>query len=392
MGGIGAERAGEEPVDILVVDDTSANLRLLGQILSTFGYHVRPVSDGRSAIAAALAQPPELVLLDVDMPDMDGYEVCRALKAEPSLAAIPVLFLSALDRTEDKIAAFAAGGVDYVTKPFHPEELRARLATHLELRQLRAELEWRNAELDERNQRLSQLENLRHDLVHMVAHDMRSPLMGVSGYLELLEMDRERLNPEHREFVAHGLECARTLVRQVDAMLDADRLESSHVPLRLAEHDLDALVGRAVSTFGPLGARRIVQHPRPDGDARVACDADLVLRVIANLTSNALNYSDDSEPVEIAVTPGDRGFWRVEVRDRGPGVPEELRSRIFEKYVGKGSARGRSRSMGLGLAFCKLAIEAHQGRISFESAGDLGSVFWFELPIQCPETRSTPPP
>ncbi len=384
MSALPADRPVETRADILVVDDTPANLRLLERLLSRAGFQIRPAADGPSALAAATASPPDLILLDVDMPEMNGYEVCRALKAEPLLAAIPVLFLSALGQTEDKLAAFEAGGVDYITKPFHLEELRARISTHLELRQLRKELEWRNAELDERNRRLGELENLRHDLVHMVAHDMRSPLMGVSGYLELLELDQQTLAGEHREFVARALESARALVRQVDAMLDADRLESSRLPLQLGEHDLDDLLERAVATFGPIGTRRIHRRPRADRDARAQCDAELVLRVAANLISNALVYSEESEPVEVEAVPGREGHWRVEVRDRGPGVPEELRDRLFDKYVGKGAARGRTRSMGLGLAFCKLAVEAHRGTIGFDSAPDTGTTFWFELPVLGP--------
>lgn len=383
-----ADEPAETRADILVVDDTPANLRLLERLLSKAGFQIRPVADGASALAAASACAPDLILLDVDMPEMNGYEVCRALKADPALAAIPVLFLSALGQTEDKLAAFEAGGVDYITKPFHVEELRARIATHLELRHLREELEWRNAELDERNRRLGELENLRHDLVHMVAHDMRSPLMGVSGYLELLELDQESLSEEHRDFVARALESARALVRQVDAMLDADRLESSRMQLQVEEHDLDELIERAVATFGPIGARRIRRRPRADRDARIRCDPELVLRVAANLMSNALVYSEESEPVEVEAIPGREDHWRVEVRDRGPGVPEELRDRLFEKYVGKGPARGRARSMGLGLAFCKLAVEAHCGAIGFDSAPETGTTFWFELPVSGPVAPS----
>jgi two-component system sensor histidine kinase/response regulator len=376
--------------DILVVDDTPANLRLLERLLSGAGFHVRPAASGETAIAAAAARPPDLVLLDVDMPGMDGYEVCRALKQDPALADVPVVFLSALGETSDKLEAFAAGGVDYVTKPFHLEELRARIATHLELRQLRRELEQRNRDLAESNQRLREVEQLRHDLVHMVAHDMRSPLMGVSGYLELLELEQESLDETQRDFVARALESARALVRQLDAMLDADRLESNRVPLQLGAHDLDGLLERAASTFGPMGARRIVLHPRGDGSARVRCDAEIVLRVAANLIANALAHSEECESVDVGILDGSAGRLRIEVRDRGPGVPSEIRERLFDKYVSSGAPRGRMRSMGLGLAFCKLAIDAHQGTIGFDSSAEAGSRFWFELPREGPAPAPRP--
>jgi signal transduction histidine kinase len=372
----------EEPTagDLLVVDDTAANLRLLTRLLSDAGFRVRPAPSGELALRAARAEPPDLVLLDVDMPDMDGFEVCRRLKADPALAAIPVLFLSALGETEDKLAAFQAGGVDYVTKPFRIEELRARIDAHLELRRLRSAVEQRNRQLDQSYRRLSEVERLRHDLIHMIAHDMRSPLMGVSGYLELLERDQAELRPGHRDYVARALESTRALVRLVDAMLDADRLESRELPVRLADNDVRSLVERATATLGSLAADRVRLPPATAPAVTARCDADLIVRVAANLLANALLYSDEDEPVEVEIADGGADRVRVEVHDRGPGVPEDLQPRLFEKYVTRGSARGRTRSMGLGLAFCKLAVEAHRGEIGFESQLGRGSRFWFELP------------
>lgn len=372
---------------LMIVDDTAANLRLLTRMLGAAGFRVRPVASGEAALAAARSEPPDLVLLDIDMPDMDGYEVCRRFKAEPALAEVPILFLSALGETEDKLAAFAAGGVDYVTKPFRIEELRARIATHLEMRRLRQALEARNRELDDSFRKLRDLERLRHDLIHMLAHDMRSPLMGISGYLELLEIDRQELSEDHRDFVARALDSTRTLVRHVDAMLDVARLESSRVPITVADHDLKVLVERAIAALGPLGAARVVWRPDSDTTLRTRCDSELVNRIVGNLLANALIYSGDEESVEITARDLDSGVVRVEIRDHGPGVPVELRPRLFEKYVARGAARGRSRSMGLGLAFCRLAVEAQGGRIGFDSPEGGGATFWFELPAA---TRPTP--
>ncbi|MBZ0089575.1 MAG: HAMP domain-containing histidine kinase, partial [Thermoanaerobaculia bacterium] len=232
--------------------------------------------------------------------------------------------------------------------------------------------------------KLREVEHLRHDLIHMVAHDMRSPLMGVSGYLELLELEGESLNADQREFVARALESARALVRQLDAMLDADRLESDHLPLHLGDHDVATLLDRAVSTFGPIAAERVVWAERPEPGVAVArCDAEIVIRIVANLLGNALAYSPEEERIDLAILARE-GSVSVEVRDRGPGIPDELRDRIFEKYVTQGGARGRMRSMGLGLAFCRLGVEAHGGTIGFRSTGGYGTVFWFELPVAGP--------
>ena len=157
------------PASVLVVDDTIENLRLLSDLLGEHGYEVRAVTNGRQALQAVERDPPDLILLDISMPEMDGYEVCRRLKASERSQDVPVIFLTALTDTADKVRAFEAGGVDYVTKPFQVEEVLARVKTHVALRRAQADLADSYA-------RLRALEQLRDDLVHMVVHDMRSPL------------------------------------------------------------------------------------------------------------------------------------------------------------------------------------------------------------------------
>ena len=162
---------------ILVVDDTVENLQLLGSMLSEQGYEVRPVTNGRDALLAARSYPPDSILLDVSMPEMDGYEVCTQLKASEELREIPVIFLTALNSTADKVKAFEVGGADHVTKPFQIDEVLARIRVHIALRRSRQELL-------ASYERLRGLERLREDMVQMVVHDMRSPLSALIGLLE----------------------------------------------------------------------------------------------------------------------------------------------------------------------------------------------------------------
>ncbi len=149
-------RAGAPKADILIVDDKPANLRLLSQMLVENGYQVRPAPDGSVALAAAQAQPPDLILLDIRMPEMDGYQVCKHLKADPSTRDIPIIFISALDETRDKVKAFAIGGVDYVTKPLQFQEVLARVKTHLALRRLQTDLQHANMRLEDANRKMEQ--------------------------------------------------------------------------------------------------------------------------------------------------------------------------------------------------------------------------------------------
>jgi signal transduction histidine kinase len=363
--------------DIMVVDDTAANLRLMARMLAGQGYKVRPVPSGALALQAARRQPPDLFLLDVAMPEMNGYEVCQALKADADLRDIPVIFVSALTDSVDKVRAFEAGGVDYVTKPFHLEEVMARMEAHLKLRELQAKLEDNLALLAEQNERLIQLEGLRDNLTHMIVHDLRSPLTSIMGSIQLLRMDAaDRLEPESVQDVETALSGCRRLSRLINTLLDVTRLEAGEMPLRLAQVDLAEAGRAALGSLAGLTRDREVNVEIPEGPLPVWCDAEVVERIIVNLLGNALKFTSRRDAVGIRIERvGDRA--RVAVSDQGPGVPPEYHERIFEKF-GQVEADARV-STGLGLTFCKLAVEALGGTIGLQSEVGAGSTFWFEL-------------
>ncbi|HAL92317.1 MAG TPA: hybrid sensor histidine kinase/response regulator [Verrucomicrobia bacterium] len=377
--------------DILVVDDTPANLRLLAEMLKESGYRVRPVPSGKLAIEAARQEQPDLILLDVKMPEMNGYEVCERLKSDEALKEIPVLFISAMDETLDKIKAFAVGGVDYVTKPFQFEEVEARVRTHLKLRQLQVELESRNRQLQENYDQLRKLERLRDDLTHMIVHDMRSPLTGIAGYLELLELHvAKKLDSEELKFLQAARSSGSVLVDMVNSLLDISRMEQGKMPLAVTESDLDVLIQNALLSIGsPANAAALV-HLKPPQPVRAACDANLVTRVIANLAGNALKFTPKEGRITVAAEQTGAGA-KIRVADTGSGIPREFHAKIFEKFWQVEARQdGKKYSTGLGLTFCKLAIEAHGGEIGVESEVGKGSTFWFTLPAQPAPAREAP--
>ena len=359
--------------NVLIVDDTPANLQLLAGLLRERGYKPRPVLSGKLALQAAATTPPELILLDVNMPEMDGYAVCAQLKRDQKLKDIPVIFISALTETLDKVKAFQAGGVDYVTKPFDAEEVCARVQTHLTLRQLQIDLQHRFEELQ-------RLQGLRDGLVHMIVHDLRTPLTSVMGYMDLLRSDPSA-SLEHRQMcVDAAYDGSAQMAEMISSLLDVNRLEAGEMPIDRQTVDLTDIAASAVGSLGGLTIGRNVRQVAPEGGVSSSCDPALIRRVISNLLGNALKFTPESGSITITVTRAG-GQPRVEVADTGYGIPADFLGRVFDKFSQSGEGRARKRySSGLGLAFCKLAVEAHGGTIGVDSEVGKGSRFWFQLP------------
>jgi signal transduction histidine kinase len=364
-----------DSAQVLIVDDNPANLQLLYAMLKREGYKVRPVLSGSLALEAARTDPPDLVLLDISMPEMDGYEVCRRFKADERLREIPVIFISASDETPGKVKAFSVGGVDYVTKPFQIEEVKARVATHLEIQRQRRELQ-------ESYDKLQKLEALRDGLVHMIVHDMRSPLMGVDVCLQTLEViERGTLSERAASLLREASSTTDRLMEMVGSLLDVSRMESSTMRLDLAPTPLHSLVDGAMAKVGRLRGSRKFEVDLPGGALAVICDGNLILRVIQNLLGNAFQFTPEDATVSVSIR-ADEDFVRVEVSDTGPGIPAECHSLIFEKFGQVQLREGRRKfTTGLGLTFCRLAVEAHGGAIGVASELGHGSTFWFTLPL-----------
>lgn len=369
-----------EPVPtIMVVDDSQANLKLLGSLFRERGYQVRPFSQGKLALLGASKQKPDLILLDINMPEMDGFEVCRQLKADPELSAIPVIFLSTLTDASDKVRAFQCGAVDYVTKqPFHFEEIQARVDAHLKIRSLQRELERKNRQLQENFDQLAKVEALRDNLIHMIVHDMRSPLTVLVMAMRMFKEDQPPGDQSKCEYLDMGLRSATSLVEMVNQMLDISRLESGKMPLSRSDCDLVAVCRAALGSVAPLIAERRTEI---QGEERllVSMDEALVLRVLANLLGNAVKFTQPTGSIRIELLRDGQAV-RVSVVDDGIGIPASYLQSIFDKFSQVESEK-RKYGTGLGLTFCKLAVEAHGGTIGVESVEKQGSRFWFTLPL-----------
>lgn len=232
---------------ILIVDDTPSSLRLLDRMLSEQGYTIRTASCGEQALSFARSDPPDLVLLDIDMPGMDGYDVCERLKADEILKEIPVIFISALAETANIVRGFDAGGVDYIVKPFNSREVQARVKTHLEIVDQKQQLQINY-------EKLRQLESLRDNMVNMIAHDMRNPLMGISASLQVLErIIKELSSPEGAESIRTAKSALHMLLEMVNSMLDVSRMESGQMKLNFSEFELVDIAKYISVGTAPIG-------------------------------------------------------------------------------------------------------------------------------------------
>ncbi|MCK4516904.1 MAG: response regulator, partial [Spirochaetaceae bacterium] len=355
--------------DILVVDDTPANLRVLSRLLTDNGYKVRPVPNGALAIEAVKAAPPDLIFLDIRMPDMDGYEVCERLKQDSASRNIPVIFISAMSEIEEKVKGFKSGCVDFITKPFQEGEVLIRLENHLTIRRQRQEIQTQYVKLKE-------LEVMRETLIQMIVHDLNNPLHAILGFGQLLTGHLQRMDTEQASRDAASITCsAGAAIDMIEAILDVAKLECNEMSLNVTSVDISSAVADAVKGMRPLLDQDDlhIHQVIPDDIPQIHSDAGLFGRILVNMISNAIKFSPTGGTITISAVLRQE-MVQMSVSDQGPGIPEEYSIRIFEKYGQIESRKtGTKYSTGLGLTFCKMAVEAHGGEIGIINNKDGGS-------------------
>ena len=361
---------------ILVVDDQPHNRELLHSVLTFHPHEVLEAESGEQALEILAREAIDLVLLDIMMPKIDGFEVCRRIKSDPRWEAIPVILVTALTGRKDRIAGIEAGANDFLTKPVDVQDVTLRVRNALRQKRL-------HDRLQESFLRLKDLEEQRDNLVGMVVHDMRAPLMGVSGNLTLLkDMGAGgAFGDEAQELVESADSSTRRLMRMTDNLLAIRALEEKTLPLSRSECSLEEVVQAAIADCQHVPGASNIHVVSGGQDVVLSCDAELLQRLVINLLTNALTLSPQHGRVTIGWQADDETV-RLEVGDEGPGVLPEERTRIFEPFYRGATRPDRdAKSFGLGLAFCRLAIEAHSGSIGVEEGRDgVGSLFWCHMP------------
>jgi two-component system, sensor histidine kinase and response regulator len=362
---------------LLVVDDNPMNVEPLCDLLEAMGYRVAMALDGVTALRIVEEQTPDLILLDIMMPGMNGYEVCRRLKANPRSARIPVVFVTALSETDDKVKAIDAGGDDFLTKPFNRPILLARIRSLLRLKDA-------NDQLEASYRKLQALERMRDDLMKMIVHDLKSPLAAVLATVEVIaDGDAGPLTEQQDELLGSVHHHGADMLQLIDDLLELTRLEESQLVLQREGIRVSELL-HGVSDEWRLrlereGASLVIE----DGvDVQIDADAHLLRRVFANLVGNAVRHAGNGVEIRISVSEAPQKSGVVfSIADNGVGIPEAFHELIFRKFgnLQRTDAAGGT-STGIGLTFCKLAVEAHGGRIWVESREGEGSVFRFVIP------------
>lgn len=377
--------APREPL-ILVADDIPANVELLYDQLSTLGYRTVTAHDGPGALAACFRENPDLCILDVAMPAGDlgvddrstGFEVCRRIKRDPRTARIPVIFVTALNDTGDRVKAIEAGGDDFLTKPHNRLVLGARVRSLLKLKAVTDALE-------DSYRKLRELEKVRADLMKMVVHDLKSPLASVVAAIEMVsDGDAGPVTELQRNLLGDAQSKTNDLLALIEDLLEVARVEETDLELELGTLEPKAFLEALVEDWAlRLRQEKTVVEVSVAPDApSVRADVQILRRVLGNLVQNALTHSPHPVHLDLRAKRGEDGVL-FSVGDDGPGIPEEYQEVIFHKFRQvKAANLPRVRSSGLGLAFCKLAVEAHGGRVWVRSREGEGSVFYVALPLE----------
>jgi len=361
---------------VLVVDDEESNRELLRVILEAQGHRVFVAVNGIEGLERVVEDRPDVVLLDVLMPKMNGNDVCRQLKGSPQTASIPVILISGLRTREDMLKGIESGANDFLSKPVDTRDVVLRVRNAIYTKRLFDQLE-------ESYHRLRELEALRDNLTHMIVHDLRNPLTGIKASIQLMQLRmpmHNKLDPGTVENLDLALKLTNTLAAMIESLLDISKLEAGKMSLNLRPGDLRTVVQEALQALGSTEEHERVILEESSEAVGASFDRDLIQRVIANLVGNALKFTPEQEKIGITVKrEGDQA--QVAVTDTGPGIPPEYHEKIFEKFGQVEAAqKGQKRSTGLGLTFCKLAVEAHGGKIMVESRVGEGSTFRFWLP------------
>jgi len=354
---------------ILLVDDTPANLQLLSNILHDKGYNIGIAISGMQALESVNTDPPDLILLDIQMPEMDGFETFKALKLNPNANDIPVMFLTVVADSEKIVEGFELGAVDYITKPFNIPELTSRVATHIEIKRSREKLTELNATKDK--------------LFSIISHDLKSSVGSIFNITDLLLENFDEYEPDKiRQILTSISQSSKTTFELLENLLDWARLQTGKFTQQIEKLDLKTIIYNTLQLYEVIAKNKsITLQNNILSDISIQGDSNMTQTVLRNLISNAIKFTDADGMVTVNSLESDLQV-EIQVSDSGVGIVPENIPYLFsiEKNISTPGTRGE-RGTGLGLMLCKELIEKQGGKIWVESKLGKGSTFKFTLAV-----------
>ncbi|NOQ35134.1 MAG: response regulator [Methylococcaceae bacterium] len=365
---------------ILIVDDVKDNILVLGQILQQ-EYKLIFATNGQSALTIAEQQQPQIILLDVVMPDMDGYEVCARLKASELTEKIPVIFVTAKDEEDDELRGLEFGAVDYITKPLRPKIVKLRVSAHLNSYQCKQ----KEKELVKAKMQAEAFSKAKSEFLSRMSHELRTPMNAVLGFAQLLEMDD--LTEDQKDSVSEILNAGEHLLELINDVLELSKIESGKLELTPIALDLNEVIENCISLTKHAAAKyNITINNQMDCDAyKLFADSLRLKQVILNLLSNAVKYNRNGGSVILSCEPLADDYIRVNITDTGYGLTVEQVKRLFNSFERLGIKGNEIEGAGIGLCITKQLVETMGGRLEVSSQVDEGSCFSFILPCFAPE-------
>lgn len=370
---------------ILIVEDKQENMDLLVYFLHPQGYEIISVYDGLSALQKVEEEHPDIILLDIMLPKMDGYEVCGRLKKDPETKFIPIIMLTALKELKDKVRALEVGADDFLSKPFENIELLARVKSLLRLKEYHDELQSKNLELAEKNESLIRMDRFKEDLTNLIIHDMKNPLFVIQGNLQMMSMSMENVPPEILKKYAQRIErSSQQLLRMVVNLLDISRIEEGTIDLKNDRASINEIIDKIIERIKdyPENKNKEILVDLDSNLPELTIDRSVMERVFENLINFSITNLVDEGKVTITTAAGDDQKIQFVTHDNGTQIPKNYHDKIFEKFSQteiKDSGYRVDRA--LGLTFCKMAVEAHKGSMWLDLENKVGNKFIIELPI-----------
>ncbi|NOY50471.1 MAG: response regulator [Chlorobi bacterium] len=374
---------------ILIVDDVARNIQILGNILSGNGYQIAYAQNGRQAIKIAMSQDFDLILLDIMMPDMDGYKVCSLLKNNDTTASVPIIFLTAKADMDSIVKGFEIGGQDYITKPFNSAELLARVKTQIQLKTQKQQLKESNVileqkvnertqELQKANKMLEKLDKTKSDFLSIISHELRTPLNGIVGLTNLLSTTA--MDSSQNEYIEHLKEVSQRLVRFSDMALLITSLKVNQYKPDFLAVSVNHLAKAAIKEFNRLHEDLDLKVKLTTNDDKplIFADSDLIKQVFILIIENAIKYAGNTEPLDITIKVESNKVI-IEFKDSGPGFSDDALAHVFELF-GAGDIL-HVEGTGLSLAAVKLIMDMHNGKVEINNSREKGALLLFKFDL-----------